>query len=58
MRPDVLRWPAINRSAAGGCHGNQEVFETDGVLCDKAELQETTVAGLRCAPWMMRLHWM
>ena len=45
VRPDVLRWPAINRSAASGSHGDQEVFDTDGILFDKAELQETMVAG-------------
>ena len=50
MRPDVLRWPAINRSAAGGSHGDQEVFDTDGVLFDKAELQETMVAGATLRP--------
>ena len=36
------------RPAAG--HGNQEVFETYGMLCDKAELQETTVAGATPRP--------
>ena len=50
MRPDVLRWPAINRSAAGGSHGDQEVFDTDGVLFDKAELQEAMVAGATLRP--------
>src|SRR6476660_3948355 len=50
VRPDVLRWPATNRSAAGGSHGDQEVFDTDGVLFDKAELQETMVAGTTLRP--------
>jgi hypothetical protein len=50
VRPDVLRWPAINRSAAGGSRGDQEVFDTDGVLFDKAELQETVVAGTTLRP--------
>jgi hypothetical protein len=50
VRPDVLRWPAINRSAAGGSHGDQEIFDTDGVFFDKAELQETMVAGATLRP--------
>jgi hypothetical protein len=50
VRPDVLCWPAINRSAAGGSHGDQEVFDTDGVLFDKAELQETMVTGATLRP--------
>ena len=54
---DILRWPATHRSAAGYSRGDQEVFDTDGVLFDKADLQEAMVAGLRCASWMMRLHW-
>ena len=49
-RPDVLRWPATHRSAAGGSHGDQEVFDTDGVLFDKAQLQETMVAGAALPP--------
>ena len=49
-RPNVFRWPAINRSAAGGSHGDQEVFDTDGVFCDKAELQETLVASAALRP--------
>jgi hypothetical protein len=50
VRPDVLRWPGINRSATGGSYGDQEVFDTDGVLFDKAELQETMVAGATLRP--------
>jgi hypothetical protein len=50
VRPDVPRWPAINRSAAGGGHGDKEVFDTDGVLFDKAELQEAMVAGATLRP--------
>ena len=48
MCPDILRWAATNRSAAGSSHGDQQVFDTDGVFFDKAELPETMVAGLRC----------
>jgi hypothetical protein len=48
VHPD--RWPAINRSAAGRSHGDQEVFDTHGVLFDKAELQETMVAGATLRP--------
>jgi hypothetical protein len=50
VRPDVLRWPAINRGAAGGSHSDQEVFDTDRVLFDKAELQETMMAGAALRP--------
>ena len=50
VRPDILRWPATHRSAAGGSRGDQEVFATDGVLFDKAELQETMVAGATLRP--------
>jgi hypothetical protein len=45
VRPDVLRWPAINRSAAGGCRGDQKVSQTDGVLLDKAEFPQAIMAG-------------
>ena len=37
-------WTCERRSAAGGSHGDQEVCDTDGVLLDKAKLQETMVA--------------
>ena len=50
VRPDILRWPATHRSAAGGSRGNQEVFATDGVLFDKAEPQETMVTGAALRP--------
>src|SRR6478735_4183971 len=50
VRPDILRWPATKRSAAGGSRGDQEVFATDGILSDKAELQETMVAGAALRP--------
>jgi len=50
VRPNVFRWPAINRSATGGCRGDQEVFDTDGVFRDKAELQEARVAGATLRP--------
>jgi len=50
VRPDILRWPATHRSAAGGSRGDQEVFATDGVLFDKPELQETMVAGATLRP--------
>jgi len=50
VRPNVFRWPAINRSATGGCRGDQEVFDTDRVFCDKAELQEAMVAGATLRP--------
>ncbi len=43
--PDILCWAATNRSAAGSSHGDQQVFDTDGVFFDKAELPETMVAG-------------
>jgi hypothetical protein len=45
VRPDVLRWPGINRSAAGGGHGDQKVSQTDGVLLDKAEFPQAIMAG-------------
>ena len=45
VRPDVLCWPAINRSAAGGGHDDQKVFQTDGVLLDKAEFPQAIMAG-------------
>ena len=45
VRPDVLRWPAINRSAAGGGRGDQKVSQTDGVLLDKAEFPQAIMAG-------------
>ena len=57
VRPNILRWPATNRSAAGGSGGDQEVFDTDGVLLIKPALRRWWPA-LRCAPWMMRLNWM
>jgi hypothetical protein len=50
VRPDILRWPATKRSAAGGSRGDQEVFATYGILSDKAELQETMVAGAALRP--------
>jgi hypothetical protein len=50
VRPDILRWAATNRSAAGGSHGDQQVFDTDGVFFDKAELLETMVAGATLRP--------
>ena len=50
VRPDILRWPATHRSAAGGSRGDQEIFATDGVFFDKAELQETMVAGTALRP--------
>jgi len=44
VRPDIVGWPATHRSAACGSGGDQEVFDSDGVFFDKAELQETKVA--------------
>jgi hypothetical protein len=44
MHPDVLRWPAINRSAAGGGRDDQKVSQTDGVLLDKAEFPQAMMA--------------
>jgi hypothetical protein len=44
VRPDIVGWPATHRSAACGSSGDQEVFDSDGVFFDKAELQETKVA--------------
>jgi hypothetical protein len=50
MHPDVLRWPATHRSATSGSRGDQEVFATDSVVFDKAEFQETMVAGAALRP--------
>jgi len=50
VRPDILGWPTTHRSAAGGSGGDQEVFDSDGVLFDKAELQETKVTRTALRP--------
>ena len=47
VHPDVLRWPTINRSAAGGGRDDQKVSQTDGVLLDKAEFPQAIMGGVR-----------